>query len=228
MMAERHGNRYPLAATLVFIDMQPGMVAGVDEETQPPGVVHHHAVRPDVDPPRVRVTGYHGVERAEVTAAVELVPLRSREDGQVDVRTACPVAHERPDAARIGPAHRSGFRRVPQPRPQGPHEPLAVALPAAAERIADPLGIEERAGKDAEAARVPLHLVEEQHPLGLLGIQVGDGANLEVGICPQYRTDQTARPHVIKPGPQVLHGTLAIWRYRDVTSNEVDHRYSAT
>ena len=88
MMAEGHGNRCQLAATLVLVNMQPGVVTGVDEEAQPPRVVDHHAVGPDVHPPRVRVPGDHGVEGAEVTAAIELVPLRSRENGQVHVRSA--------------------------------------------------------------------------------------------------------------------------------------------
>jgi len=81
---EHHGGRHAagdqertvLAFAPVLLRDQVAVLAGNDPQTDSLLIVHLHAISADVDVAAVRIVTNHGIESADITAAVLFMPLR--------------------------------------------------------------------------------------------------------------------------------------------------------
>src|SRR5262249_52963735 len=87
VLPERYRDFARLASGEILLAHDAALLAGRDVEAERVFVVNHDAVSSEVDPAFIRVACDVNRARADVTPAVELVPLRRREFPNVDLFT---------------------------------------------------------------------------------------------------------------------------------------------
>ena len=169
------------------------------------------AVRPTVHPAGVRVAHDHDVSRPEETAAVSRVPHRGGKACQID---AVPV-------------HAIGEHRAALDRDRWPGlKVLQLSLPGLdefpwsvferqpeADRDAGQGG--EDVGSDSVAGLVARNVVEKQGRIPHVPlIEVGDTADLQVGIGTVDPREVADLVDAREPIPQIMHGHRFLQVYR--------------
>src|SRR5689334_21917052 len=84
-MAKRHGNLERLSAGGIFLALDSAMLTGRNIKTDLVLIVDHHAVRSVIHPTLVGIARDIDTARADITAAVLVVPKRRWEFEHVDI-----------------------------------------------------------------------------------------------------------------------------------------------
>src|SRR5690242_20454376 len=84
-MAKRHSNLERLSAGGIFLALDSAMLTGRNIKPDLVFIVDHHAVRPVIDPTLVGIARNVDTARADITAAVLVMPKRRWEFEHVDI-----------------------------------------------------------------------------------------------------------------------------------------------
>ena len=129
--------------------------------------MHHDAIAAEIDPAFVEIAADRDIERAQVTAAVALVPMRRGQRQKIDVLAFEDIFHQ---GSRIDDARRHQLRIVQALLP-GVDELIAAVIER--QMIGQTLALERRivdAGQDAPARWIVFDLIEE-HRRRRLGLR---------------------------------------------------------
>ena len=96
MMTKRYRYRRRLVSVAIFFEVDRAVVGGRDLHGHALFILHHDPVTTDVHPPGIGILGHNDAARADVVAAVMLVPFGRGKLPEIDVIAETLVLKDRP------------------------------------------------------------------------------------------------------------------------------------
>ena len=167
-------------------------------------VVNHHAISPDIDPIAVEILGHHHATRADVGAAIFLVPEGRGKDADIHVMTLADVIEHGARVDEYGIEIAGAGLPELRLAAQGLHEVAMAPDLVEPQQRRQTQRAAGRAGDDAVTLREARDVVEKKRVrLVFLDVQFADSPELEIAVRAGNVGQLATRAHVVDPYPKV-------------------------
>ena len=190
-----------LALVEIFLPMNVAVVAGRNIQSESVAIMNHDPITTEIDPAFVEIAADRDIERAQVAAAVALMPMRRGQRQEIDILPFENIFHQgsRIDHAR---RHQSGMIQTLFP---GVDELIAAVIER--QMIGQTLTFEGRIvdpGENTPAGWIVFDLIEEHRRRRLrLRRHFRNGADLLIPVGAFDHAQLTERVHALQPTAQI-------------------------